>query len=178
VRFKIFVIVTSACALLSQSVAVYAHDHRPPKVVLTSGGTTQRGELGTFCWWRIDTSSGESRLHCVDALYGWPKARTVRSGARARIHIAKAQAPKQLRLSAWRRVGSLGYPKGARDRLRPVSADGEIVAYDAVFRLPAKAGPHYFVSAYGRWTDEEATAEDQDAQWAFHLRLKERSRAR
>jgi hypothetical protein len=128
VRFKIVVIVTSACALLSQSVAVYAHDHRPPKVVLTSGGTTQRGELGTFCWWRIDTSSGESRLHCVD--------------------------------------------------LRPVSADGEIVAYDAVFRLPAKAGPHYFVSAYGRWLDEEGTAEDQDAQWAFHLRLKERSQAR
>jgi hypothetical protein len=71
-------------------------------------------------------------------------------------------------------VDGFGFPKGngseVQHMLLPTFSSGAL-AWEAVFRLPEKEG-HYYLQAFGVWTDQEGSFSDQDALWSFHLKLR------
>ncbi len=112
---------------------------------------------------------------CVDYIFSFPRAERAHAGGMASIIFKTANKPTSLDLSYWRDVDEDGAPKGnARGidySLRPVRADGEIVAYRARFRLPEQRG-HMYIYVFGTWEDQDAGGGSQDSSWTFHLRLR------
>ncbi len=159
--------------LLSFSGSAHAHDHEPPKTRLVSATTTQRGQLGTYCWTRATGEPGLFGTQCVDTTQDFPRARPAWSGRKARVRLYKAQIPKQLRIHRWREVERNGTPRGpgqsVSHELVKRTVDGDVI-YDAVFRLPHRKG-HLYLEIFGKWDDVEGSANDQDAVWTFHLTL-------
>jgi hypothetical protein len=164
---------TLASTLLFSSAAA-AHDHEPPKIALKSRESSQKGQLGSYCWIKGTGEPGLFLSECADATWNFPRAREARTARKARIRFYKAQPPKILKLRRWRELNPGGSPRG-RERLihhelSKRTVDGEVV-YDAVFRLPRKDG-HVYLDAFAKWDDIEGSGSEQDASWTLHLKLK------
>lgn len=147
----------------------FAHDHRPPKMVLRSGEARQAGNLGTYCW--ESKRSGT----CVDTSgYGFPRGEIVASGRKARIRIRRDHKPSHESLHAWRHADEEGEPQGdgwgVPHRIHRRTWDGRTV-YDIIFRLPKKEG-HLYLSLFARWKAREGRFGQGDASYAFHLKLR------
>ena len=144
---------------------------RPPRALLTSAETTQRGNLGTYCWYYTDGEWGVST--CADTSgYGFPRAAPAGARDKAKIVFDWEQEPSDLSLHGWRRVGRNGGPIGrGRDvdfRLRPERTPGEgITGWAAHLRLRDRTG-HLYLGSFVEW-DGESTG--GDATYAWHLLL-------
>ncbi len=141
--------------LISTAGPSLASDKRPPRAVLrVQGDKVQRGRLIGYCWSYREPGSDYGVTECADGTYRWPSAPTFEARTRASIRFSKAQAPKRVRLSAYEDTGRYDRPKGEPERLahrlRPVRSDGEVVAWDAVFRL-REPDRHYYVAVESRW---------------------------
>ena len=135
-------------------------ERRPPAAVLRlHGQTVQRGNLITYCWSYQEPDSNYGVAVCADGTYNWPDAAEVGAPARVSMRFRKAQRPRRLSLSAYSEINRYGAPRGQRERLayrlRPVRSKGEIVAWDAVFRL-RESGRHYYIEAFSVWREGDA----------------------
>lgn len=145
---------------------------RPPPARLVSPQATQRGNLGTYCWYYTDGEWGVGT--CADTSgYGWPRAAPAGAWDKARIVFDWEQSPSDLSLHGWSRIRKNGSPIGrGRDfayRLRPERTPGEgITGWAAHFRLPDGTG-HLYLDSFVEWDGESAGG---DASYAWHLRLK------
>lgn len=149
----------SFVAMLCLAVPATAQDSKPPKTRLTSGSTNQQGLQRSYCW---DTT-------CADYIAGYPDPKPAKTEARARVRFFLAEEPGHISVSWNREVDENNFPtdetKTIKVRVVPHEVDGEIVAYDARFRLPRRPG-HAYISVAGDWPDHG------DSYWTFHLRLR------
>ncbi len=137
-----------------------ALDKRPPRAVLrVHGDNVQRGRLIGYCWSYREPGSDYGVTECADGTYSWPDAAKLHARTKASIRFFKAEAPKRVRLSAYEDIGRDDRPKGEGERLayrlRPVESQGEVVAWDAVFRL-REWGRHYYMAVSSRWKEGDA----------------------
>lgn len=140
----------------------------PPESVLRSRGTRQIGRQGSYCWSR-SFPDGTGVGQCVDTFGGArPGSKRAHAGAKARIRFKADIRPKRLVILAYRRVDDRGIPKGKVRRLpyrwRAHRRDGEVVAQDAIFRLPHRTG-NLFLDARANWPQGGLT-------YDFRLRLR------
>ena len=157
-----------ALAVMSCVPRASAGTAQPPAVVLHEESTDQAGLLGSYCW-SYSTGDGHGTGFCADSTWGWPPAEEAARGAQAVIVIHRAERPKQVQLTAWRRIDpESGQPLGPSSNvdfvLRARLRDGRRVAWGARFMVPRVPG-QYFLSMFGRWAPGDAT-------YAFHLRLR------
>jgi hypothetical protein len=151
---------------------VSADDHRVPRVVLRTGGDSQRGMEGTTTW----AGSSEPGLCWVghgDAIWDFPRALEVRAGVvGARVVIWKRHRPEHLSFRWWPRVDRNEVPRGRGIEvvyeLHPRRQDGKIVAW--VARLELTVRRHVYLQMTGAWDDREGCGVQQEAEWRFHLR--------
>lgn len=140
----------------------------PPDSVLRSRGTRQVGRQGSYCWSR-SFPDGTGVGQCVDTFGGArPGSKRAEAGARARIRFKTDVRPERLVIAAYRRVDDRGIPKGKVKRLpyrwRARQRDGEVIAQEAVFKLPRRTG-NLFLDARTRWPQGGLT-------YDFRLRLR------
>ena len=153
-----------------------AHDHEPPRSVLHQRSTEQRGKLGTYCWvYPDENQEGGYIQQCIDARVAWPRAKPGLPGRMARVRFHSAVQPDDLSIAFWRRLDDndnpVGEGKTLESTLEPYLNDtGETVAWDLVFRLPAR-GRHLYLHAAGYWPDQDGSEAPQDASWTYHLKL-------
>jgi hypothetical protein len=147
-----------------------AHDHRVPRVRLISKKAWQRGRLQSFCWVTGDPGTGQA---CGAGPYRWPDRDRTPGGETAIVRIRKAQRPRNLRLTRWRKVDEKGSPVGGGNRvnhtLSTTRHNGKVV-HEARFHLPDKPG-HYYLEVYAMWPDVRSH-QRQDATWNLHLKLR------
>lgn len=151
-------------AVVAVSSSVSAGRKPPPALLRYKGETIQRGNLGTYCW----TFTGGGG--CADAFaYSFPRSVWVPQGSRVAIRLERSKRPNRVQITAWRKVGDDGQPvddgRRLRKRLMPVKSDGDIVAWEARFRL-RRGGRHYYMSAFVKWPDKG------DASYDFHARTR------
>ncbi|MGH2728998.1 MAG: hypothetical protein ACRDJI_00150 [Actinomycetota bacterium] len=168
---------TIGCLLILTTLAALSGDvvagknERPPKTRLRSGGAKQADNLGSYCWtWTNENDTGGGL--CSDTFqHDFPKAERVRS-RREFIRFKRPQRPNVLSLTYWRSVDEDGEPKGDEKeldrRIRKHIVDGEVVAYDARFRLPKDDG-HYYLSTFVRWKMKNGSG--GDASYDYHAKL-------
>jgi len=146
-----------------------AHDHRIPRVRLISKKAWQRGRLQSFCWVTGNGGTGEA---CAGGAYSWPVRDKTPGKQRATVRIRKAQPPRRLKITSWRKLGKNQSPSGEGKRveykLETTVHNGKIVQ-EARFRLPRKPG-HYYLEVFGVWPDV-VTGQRQNATWNMHLKL-------
>lgn len=151
--------------------AVFADDHKPPRTVLKSQVGNQRGLLISYCWTKAD--DGGFIATCADGFIRFRRALKTDSRA-VRIRFKKSDAPQDLSIRRWRSVDENEQPVGKGKpvdyELKAHKSSGEIVAYDAVFKVPSNPG-HFYVAAFGVWQDTEGSGADQDAYWTYHVKL-------
>jgi len=171
VRTKLFVCLVASATLLGLSGAVLADDHKPPRTLLKSGGDKQRGLLISYCWTEAD--NGGFITTCADGIIGFRRALKTDSRA-VRIRFKKSQAPQDLSIRRWRKIDENDQPVGNGKpvdyTLKAHMSGNEIIAYDALFKLPSKPG-HFYLAAFGVWQDTEGSGDDQDAYWTYHVKL-------
>lgn len=153
----------------------FANHRHPPRAILKAPHSWQKGVLGSYCWNYVDKGSDEGVGFCADTFsHDFPEPDETTTGAAATIRLWVAKLPKEVSVDVWREVDERGEPIGESERLavtiEPHRKDGEIVAYDARFTLPATAGEVY-LTAFARWGtirygDGRA---DGDAFYDFHL---------
>lgn len=143
----------------------------PPPTVLRGGGGRQAGTVTYSYCWSYRAKDGQFGIgRCVDfALRQAPRrAEPARPGARAHIRFKTSERPDRLALVLKPRVDENGYPAGGGRALsytwRKVRTDGELIAWDAVFRLPRAEGDVYPV-ARAEWKAHGEVTYD------WHLRL-------
>jgi hypothetical protein len=144
-----------------------AEQTRPPDVVLHTGVTHQEGRLGSYCW-AYSTGNGTGVGVCADATRSWPPAKEARRADPASILIHRRERPRELDLSAWRKVDPdtaepIGPSRRVQFTLHPRFRNGERVAWTADFTLSRSPG-HYYLNMFARWSPG-------DASYRFHLRL-------
>ncbi len=161
----------TAMLLVGLAPPATAHDHKPPATRLVVGTRIQKGRLGSYCWTH---ASGPYVVgSCADTTWSFPRALRARPGREVAIEIDKATAPDELYLRSWRRLDRDGEPVGRGRRvgfeLRPrfESADSQ-PTWEVLFSVPRRRG-HYYLEAFGYWTDVEGTFERQDASYTFHV---------
>jgi hypothetical protein len=148
-------------------------NERPPKTKLRSAGAKQGGNLGSYCWtWSNQDGTGSTV--CSDTFqHDFPRAEKVHS-RRAFIRFKRAQRPNVQSLTYWRDVDGDGQPKGKREeldrRIRKHIVDGEVVAYDARFRLPKDEG-HYYLNTFVKWKMKNGSG--GDAFYDYHAKVTE-----
>jgi hypothetical protein len=150
-----------------------AHDHEPPSASLTAGDKHQNGNLWQFCWSRAMGEPGFSVFYCSDGFFQWQKPRLVPAGTEASVRFGTAHVPEQVDLAYWRKIDRFDNPKGDPTHLDaevvPVTENGEVVAYDAIFTVPSRG--QFYMNAFGAWPDQEGSGQMQDASWTFHLKI-------
>lgn len=138
-----------------------AHDD-PPRVELRSYATHQKAKLGPYCW--------DGR--CVDADAALPAADVAGTGNRTHYRLMLPERPDSFSLWAYRELDAQGHPTGEATplaaRLSPVRLYGgaTVSSYEAVFRLPERAGDLYLVGK-AFWSG----ADGGHVTWFSHLRL-------
>jgi hypothetical protein len=171
VRLCVLGAVTALVAMQAISPAL-AHDHKPPRVVLTSGAAEQPGQLGTHCWTSAGEEPGYYETYCADYIWSFPSPERARARRSATITIHKTTAPDQLDLRRYRSVGEDGRPTGdgkpINYKIAPQTVDGKVV-YEVTFTT-ARPG-HMYIDMFGIWEDTEGGNQPQDANWTFHLKL-------
>jgi hypothetical protein len=156
------------------AVPVFAHDHRPPRTLLTTGNTEQRGRQGSYCWVAAGPEPDTWEEACIDMIPGWPEAKRARAGRAATIRIFKRAAPRNVSVSYWRDVDRNDFPQGEQRFLNfnveSKRVDGRRV-HDVHLRLPRRTG-HAYLELFATWPDEEGSGRNQDSFFQFHLRLR------
>jgi hypothetical protein len=113
----------------------------------------------TYCW------SGDGVGECGDGFPRYGRAKKVVVDRRIRIRFGYRRKPERLRITAYPRLdedgNTDGRPRRLDRRLRPVYRDGEIRAWDAVFRVHRER--HFYLDVAGFW-------DRGDAFYAFHLK--------
>lgn len=146
---------------------VEAHNHAPPRTILIGQGGTQRGKLGSSCWY-----DGDSRL-CGNAPRDFPRLRRM-SGDPLRIWLGTDVRPNEFSISYWatrgRQPSDTDRPSPVTSLLVPVTESGVITSYEAYFSLRHARGSHIFLSAFGSWPNQEGPDDDETAVWTFHIR--------
>ncbi len=159
-------------ALLAQA-PVQAHDHQIPRTALKKGAKgLQAGILvGESSW---DQLTGDDECLNLSTIYRtrFPEADRVAAGAKLRVRVSKAQRPDSFEVAAYRTVDEEGEPSGEgrllKRSLKPVTVDGQTVAWDAVFSVD-RPGRDYYLVSEGRWQDSEGCHNEQFASWSFHV---------
>ena len=150
-----------------------AHDHKPPRTVLTAGRAEQRGQLGTHCWTSAGEEPGEYQTICADYMWTFPDAVRAPAGGEATITIYKTTAAEELDIRRYRHIGDSGHPEGDGKevdyKVAPASVDGKTV-YEVTFTLPSRPG-HMYLDLFGIWQDTEGADQPQDANYTFHFKL-------
>ena len=159
-------------ALLLASGTAQAHDHRIPQTVLKKGANElQAGILIKESSW--DQLAGDDECLNLSTIYRtrFPEADRV-AGAKLRVRVSKAQRPDSFEVAAYRTVDENGEPSGQgrllKRSLKPVTVDGQTVAWDAVFSVD-RPGRDYYLVSEGRWQDSEGCQNEQFASWSFHV---------
>ena len=139
-----------------------ALDGDPARAILKQDGRTlQKGKQGSYCW-----PTGPGEFTCADAVPSYPRVDRVAEGSKLRVRISESQKPRDLDLTAYRRVNANDVPVGDGQNLRydweRVRRNGKTVAWEAVFRV-GQPNRHYYLSAFGRW-------KKADASWDFHVK--------
>ncbi len=150
-------------------VGASAHDHEPPSTAIRTESSLQRGRLGSYCWWRAAGYPGLYGQQCVEKIRTFPRARSAPNSRRAVVRFLVAHRPRRIELFSSRTKN--GRRRHVAFFVTPHKRDGRVVAYDANFRLPRRAGD-YFLDASGRWLDREGSKKVQHAEWTFRLRLR------
>ena len=159
-------------ALLAQA-PVQAHDHQIPRTALKKGAKElQAGILVKESSW--DQLTGDDECLNLSTIYRtrFPEADRVAAGAKLRVRVSKAQRPDSFEIAAYRAVDEEGEPSGQgrllKRSLKPVTVDGQTVAWDAVFSVD-RPGRDYYLVSEGRWQDSEGCQNEQFASWSFHV---------
>lgn len=178
-------LVTAAVLAAALAVPAAAHHRRPPAAKLVSGDTIQWGNLGTYCWSYSDPGEAGGTGMCADTFgYDWPRAKPAQAGARVRIRFRIGGCPNSGTMRWWAVVDADGRPVGSGEtvayRERPMRRNGAVVACRLVFRLPERVG-HFYLDLFVDWDDsyrfaDGGTGGGGDAQYNFHLKLREGSR--
>ena len=131
----------------------------PPRAVLRHEGSgIQNGRLGAYCW-------GDE---CTGGPTKFPGKVVVPSGERLRIRIGYAKRPMQISVRDYRRVDGDGNAKGSPRRvstaIEPHERDGDVVAWDVVFRL--RGDRHHYLILFAKWRNGIGS----DASWGFHVK--------
>ena len=162
-------------ALLAQA-PVQAHDHQIPQTVLKKGAKElQAGTLVKESSW--DQLTGDDECLNVSTIYRtrFPETDRVAAGSKLRVRVSKAQRPDSFEVAAYRRVDEEGEPSGEgrllNRSLKPVTVDGQTVAWDAVFSVN-RPGRDYYLISEGRWQDSEGCQNEQFASWSFHVKTR------
>jgi predicted lipoprotein with Yx(FWY)xxD motif len=156
-RFGVLLVLLVA---LTSMPAAAQQTKNPPELVLKTSGTSQAGNLGSYCW------TYGTQTHCNDTFaYDWPPAKPGTAQEKARVRIKRREKPKQFSLDYWRQVNEMGEPQGESTsleyELKSRRVKGRKV-WEAWFTLP---GPgHFYLRAFGQWTPG-------DAFYDFHLQL-------
>jgi hypothetical protein len=168
-------IAAGAVLLMSLLSPAWAHDHEPPLSVLTVQKAEQKGRLGTYCWTAPGDQPDTYTQTCVDSIPTWPKAITADPRKQTRVRFHSATEPEDLTIAFWRHVDENKFPTGdahtLKTTLEPVLDENqEVIAWDLVFRLPAR-GRHLYLRAAGYWPDQDGSGANQDASWTYHVKL-------
>ena len=147
-----------------------ADDHRPPDIVLRTGGEKQDGHPLYYTWKRSD---GEfCVIEHADGFYEWPRRLLYDAGAKARIRFKKDERPQDVFIRDYRDVGRNGVPRGRprhvdyRLRRREV---GERVFWEAVFRRQQLG--HHYLEVQAQWRDVDGCGL-QEILVTFHLKAR------
>ena len=93
------------------------------------------------------------------------------SGAKARIRFKKPHKPDDVNIAAWRELNDNGYPRGRAERVRfhlkKRVISGDVVAWDAIFRLRERG--HYYLDVFAEWSGAHP-CRGVSASWTFHLK--------
>ena len=146
------------CTLVSSATAAPSG---PPRAVLRhEGSDIQKGRLGAYCW-------GDE---CTGGATKFPRKVVVPSGERLRIRIEYAKRPTRIFVRDYRRVDGDGNVKGSPRRVSTAierhERDGDVVAWDVVFRL--RGDRHHYLILFAKWRNGNGS----DASWGFHVRTK------
>jgi hypothetical protein len=151
-----------------------AHDHRPPKTVLSIEEQRQQGRLRSSVW---ESRDGD---YCVSqAIDGIPTFRRPLHAAegsyRAKLRVRKSHKHRLFSLRAYTEFNRLGSPEGDGTpipfELRRSPPEGEARAWVARFDLSlSKAEPRLLIDAFGRWRDLDGCGGGQTGNWTFSLR--------
>ena len=150
-------VVTAASTILGTAGAASAG---APTARLRQGGQVLDRETPyTYCW------SAHGVGECGDGFPRYGRAKEVVVDRPVRIRFGYRRKPERLRITAYPRLdehgNTAGRPRRLDRRLRPVYRDGEIRAWDAVFRVHRER--HYYLDVGGFW-------DRGDAFYAFHLK--------
>ena len=164
--FGLLAILICVCLVALGSTISWAHDHKPPRSVLHSGTTKQKGKPAGFCW-----SNEEHSLFCADPVPTYPKPVSLRR-ERVFVRLHKQQRPHERGVWLWAK-NRKGRPKGEHKDLPSTlvkhrKRNGR-VAWDVHFVL-SKRCRYLYVLVWGAWDDEEGNNVEQDAGWRFLLK--------
>ena len=159
--------------LLLAQAPVQAHDHQIPQTVLKKGAKEMQAGIlvGESSW---DQLTGYDECLNVSTIYRtrFPEADRVAAGSKLRVRVSKEQRPDSFEVAAYRTVDEKGEPSGEgrllKRSLKPVTVDGQTVAWDAVFSVD-RPGRDYYLVSQGRWQDSEGCQNEQFAFWSFHV---------
>lgn len=150
---RLFVVALVACLLAPLAGAVAGervNRRRPPRVALRyHGEVVQRVAPYTYCWsYTYPDNSGVGM--CADGSPSYPEAAEVSAPARLVLRIPYPAKPHRWFLHAYRAVSDEGgwtRPVGPREsipfRLRPRRVQGEVRAWDVVFRVTEPLRDYY-----------------------------------
>ena len=138
-----------------------AQRRTPPRVAMIyKGEVVQRVQPYTFCW--SYSYGGGATGMCADGWPEYPEPAQVEEGSRLRLRIRYPVKPDRWFLHAYRAVvnedgrdETVGPPEALEFRLKPHRVDGDVRAWDVVFRVD-EALRHYYLSTGGDFPQGDA----------------------
>ena len=141
----------------------------PPRLTLRyRGDVVQRATPYTYCW-SYSNGDGTGTGMCGDGFPHYPRAAQVEAPARLVLRIHYPVKPREWFIYAYRAIvrhenydEEVGDPEEIPFKLRPYRVDGQVEAWDLVFRLTERLR-HYYLSTGGDLAQG-------DAFYALHAR--------
>jgi hypothetical protein len=142
---------------------------RPPHLSLRyEGDVVQRDRPFTYCW-SYSTGDGEATGMCADGFPRFPRAAEVESPTRLSIRVHYPYKPERWFLNAYRAIvrrehydEPVGDPEKLDFKLRPHRVNGEVKAWDLIFRV-TEPMRHYYLETGG-------DLRQGDAFYALHVK--------
>jgi hypothetical protein len=170
-RLLLLTLVASLVAPVATAIAGPGVNHRrPPRVALRyQGEVVQRATPYTYCWsYTYPDNSGIGM--CADGFPSYPEAASVSAPSRLVLRVPYPAKPRKWFINAYRAVNSSpsGWdsPVGPREeipfRLKPHRVQGEVKAWDVLFRVAEPLRDYYI--------DTGGLLEQGDVYYALHVR--------
>jgi hypothetical protein len=147
------VVIAAICGAAALSAAAAGRTVGPPRVVLHTGGHTQRGGLSWEEW-----TSGDGQL-CVtssgDGPGTFPRPALVSPGHHGpRFVLFRRQRPSDIEVTAWHELDRRGYQTGPSEVLPNAvhprrNAAGDVTAWRV--RIDVDLPPPYYLHLYAAW---------------------------